>query len=224
LWSRHSGAYNGVWYRGVGNIPSRTTACRRPPIAYARTSLRLSAAPEAQRSRAKKAWRLWQGESPCRVRASHPPVSSLAFMAESGSRPWRTRWTKRRQSILEAAGGAASPEVLVQLRKGLVRTPRVCTLPKATRAHPDWRGGAGPPESSGRGMQEERRRRTWEAPDVPAVENNSVWSPAPEARQGKPGHRTRLEPTHCGRTRARQVEEYGDRESPPSAAGESYRA
>jgi len=38
-----------------------------------------------------------------------------------------TRWTRRRQSILEAVGGAASPEVLVQLRHGEVRTPRVFT-------------------------------------------------------------------------------------------------
>ena len=73
-------------------------------------------------------------------------------------------------------------------------------------------------------MQEERRRRTWEAPDVPAVENDRVWSTAPEAQKGKPGHGTMLEPTHCGSTRARQVEEYCARESPPYAVGESYRA
>src|SRR5262249_56430662 len=89
---------------------------------------------------------------------------------------------------------------------------------------PTRRGGGGPPESSGRGMQEERRRRTWEAPDVPAVENDSVWSTAPEARKGKPGHRTMLEPTHCGRTRDRQGEEDCDRESPPYAVGETYYA
>src|SRR6266700_6453793 len=84
----------------------------------------------------RQAWRLLQGESPCRVRASHPPVSSLASMAETWSYTRRTRWTKRRQSILEAVGVTAHPEVLVQLRKGLLRTPRVLTLPKATRAHP----------------------------------------------------------------------------------------
>jgi retron-type reverse transcriptase len=33
----------------------------------------------------RKAWRLLQGASPCRVRASPPPVASLASMAE----PWR---------------------------------------------------------------------------------------------------------------------------------------
>ena len=64
---------------------------------------------------------------------------------------------------------------------------------------PIRRGGGGPPASSGRGMQEERRRRTWEAPDVPAVENIGVWHTAPEARKGKPGHGTMLEPAHrCG--------------------------
>jgi hypothetical protein len=31
----------------------------------------------------RKAWRILQGESPCRGRASHPPVSSLASVAES---------------------------------------------------------------------------------------------------------------------------------------------
>src|SRR6516162_1688525 len=74
--------------------------------------------------------------------------------------------------------------------------------PEGNTIPPIWRGGGGPPESSGRGMQEERRRRTWEAPDVPAVANDRVWSTAPEARKGKPGHRPRLEPPHCGRTRA----------------------
>src|SRR4051794_36736362 len=73
-------------------------------------------------------------------------------------------------------------------------------------------------------MQEERGRSTWEAPDVPVVDNDGVWSTAPEARKGKPGHRTMLEPTHGGSTRDRQVEESCDRESPPNACGESYRA
>ncbi len=30
-----------------------------------------------------EAWRILQGESPCRERVSHPPVSSLAPVAES---------------------------------------------------------------------------------------------------------------------------------------------
>ena len=66
----------------------------------------------------RKAWRLWQGESPCRVRASHPPVASRASMAESWWYTRRTRWAKRRQRILEAAGVTAHPAVLGQLRKG----------------------------------------------------------------------------------------------------------
>jgi len=115
----------------------------------------------------RKAWRLLQGESPGRVRGSHPPVSRLASMAESWLGSWRTRWAKRRQRILEAVGGAASPEVLVPLRHGSLRTPRVVTLPKATRPQPLWQGCVGPPESSGHGMQAERRRSTGEAPEAP---------------------------------------------------------
>jgi hypothetical protein len=45
-----------------------------------------------------KARRILQGESPCRVRASHPPVSRLAAEAEPRER--RTRQAKRRQRIL----------------------------------------------------------------------------------------------------------------------------
>ena len=56
------------------------------------------------------------------------------------------------------------------------------------------------------------------------VENAGVWSTALEARQGKPGDGTRLEPERRGGTGCRQVEESGHRESPPYAAGESYRA
>jgi len=48
-------------------------------------------------------------------------------MAESWWYTRRTRWTRRRQSILEAAGVTAHPEVLGQLRDGLLRTPRVLT-------------------------------------------------------------------------------------------------
>ena len=101
----------------------------------------------------------------------------------------------------------AHPEVLVQLRKGFAHAEGL-NAPEGNTIPPTWRGGGGPPASSGHGMQEERRRRTWEAPDVPAVENDGVWSTAPEARKGKPGHRTMLEPTHCGSPRDRQVEEY----------------
>ena len=66
----------------------------------------------------RKAWRLLQGASPCRGRGSHPPVARRASMAGSGLQAWRTRGAKRRQRIREAAGGAAFPAVLVQLRPG----------------------------------------------------------------------------------------------------------
>src|SRR5262245_22194731 len=62
-------------------------------------------------------------------------------------------------------------------------------------------------------MQEERRRRTWETPAAPAVENVGVWYTALEARKGKPGHGTMLEPEGRRETRCRQVEEYCHRES-----------
>jgi len=61
-----------------------------------------------------KARRILQGGSPCRVRVSHPPVSSLACVAEPKER--RTKRAKRRQRIMQAAGVIAHPEVLVQLR------------------------------------------------------------------------------------------------------------
>jgi len=48
----------------------------------------------------RKAWRLLQGERPCRGRMSHPPVSSLASMAEWWRSPRRTTGATRRQSIL----------------------------------------------------------------------------------------------------------------------------
>jgi len=53
---------------------------------------------------------------------------------------------------------------------------------------------------------------------------NGVWYTAPEARKGKPGDGTMLEPTRCCGTRARKAEEYGQRENPLHASGESYHA
>src|SRR5262249_11672210 len=104
----------------------------------------------------RKAWHLLQGARPCRVRASHPPVARLASLAALGDHARRTRWAKRRQRLLSAVGGTAPPAVLVPRRKGASRTPRVGTLPQATRAPPTRQGGAGPPASSGRGRQAER--------------------------------------------------------------------
>ena len=116
----------------------------------------------------REAWRLLQGQRPCRVRASHPAGSSLASLAESGAETRRTRGTPRRQRLLAAGGVTAPPAGLGQLRPGWWRTPRVCPPPQATRAPPAGRGGAGPPGSSGRGRSAERRRSTGEAPCAPA--------------------------------------------------------
>ncbi len=55
-----------------------------------------------------EAWRLFQGESPCRVRPNRPPVSSVADMEEEVNND-RTRYLKRTQRILWAAGEAALP-------------------------------------------------------------------------------------------------------------------
>ena len=88
-------------------------------------------------------------------------------MAESWSEPRRTRWAKRRQSILEAVGVTAPPEVLVQLREAEVADAEGFNAPEGNTSPAHWQAGGGPPESTGRGMQEERRQRTWEAPSAP---------------------------------------------------------
>ena len=61
----------------------------------------------------------------------------------------------------------AHPEVLVQLRNMLVVDVDSFNVLEDNTKHPDRLGCGGPPESSGRGMQEERRRRTREAPQAP---------------------------------------------------------
>jgi hypothetical protein len=73
-------------------------------------------------------------------------------------------------------------------RRGFARSRR----PHAPRRF----GQAGPSASAGRGRQEERRRSTGEAPDVPAGADDGVWSTAPEARPGPPGPGTLLDPAH----------------------------
>jgi hypothetical protein len=54
--------------------------------------------------------------------------------------------------------------------------------------------------------------------------SDGVWDTALEARKGKPGDGTMLEPTRCDASRAREAEKYWQRERPPYAVGESYRA
>ena len=89
---------------------------------------------------------------------------------------------------------------------------------------PLWQGGAGPPESSGRGMQEERRRRTWEAPDAPAVGTRGEGIQLLRHGRGNPDTEQCWNLALRGGTRARQAEESCHRESPPHAAGVSYHA
>jgi hypothetical protein len=58
--------------------------------------------------------------------------------------------------------------VLVQLRDEIVADAEGFNGPEGnTAASGMGKGADGPPESSGHGMQEERRRRTWEAPEAP---------------------------------------------------------
>jgi len=140
-------------------------ALQRPLVPRSRFRQWLSCCVLAPR----KAWRLVPGARPGRVRARHPPVSRLASRAESWGRTRRTRGAKRRQRLLSAVGVPAPPAVLVPAsrsagggRRGWSRAP------KATPAQPSWRGWEGPPESTGRGRPEERRRSTGEAPKAPA--------------------------------------------------------
>jgi hypothetical protein len=92
--------------------------------------------------------------------------------------PWRsggrlrTRWAKRRQRILQAVGESALPEVLVQLRNKFVAGAEGFNASEGNTKHPLWRGCGGLSESTGRGMQEEIRRRTREAPAAPGGGSN----------------------------------------------------
>jgi hypothetical protein len=89
-------------------------------------------------------------------------------------------------------------------RRGFSRTPQ------AIREHPYGRGWEGPPESTGRGMQAERRRSTWEAPEAPRCENtlgkrrSTVTGKARRMRRGRRSEpRTQRwgKPTTGGRAR-----------------------
>jgi hypothetical protein len=54
--------------------------------------------------------------------------------------------------------------------------------------------------------------------------SDGIWYTALEAQKGKPGDGTMLEPTCRGAPGARKAEKYWQRERPPYAVGESYRA
>jgi hypothetical protein len=61
----------------------------------------------------------------------------------------------------------AYPEGLVQLREAEVADAEGVNAPEGNTSPALRRAGGGPPESTGHGMQEERRRRTGEAPAAP---------------------------------------------------------
>jgi len=72
-----------------------------------------------------EAWCILRGASPRRVRVSHPPVSSVAPVAEFRD-AGRTKQVKRTQRIMQAVGESALPEVLVSLRNELVSVAEGC--------------------------------------------------------------------------------------------------
>jgi hypothetical protein len=57
-----------------------------------------------------------------------------------------------------------TPFVLVQLRDEFVADAEGFNVPEGNTRRPIRRGCEGPPESTGRGIQEEKRGRTREAP------------------------------------------------------------
>src|SRR5262249_5958539 len=148
--------------------PGDAEELTRPLRATSSSAAALSSAPQGQRYRAKKSLASLAGCKSLSGKGEPPTRSASCAHGGVARNARRTRWTRRRQSILEAVGGAASPEVLAQLRKGACGGCQGCSrTPKALQDHPCWRGWAGPPASSGRGRQEERRRRTWETPAAP---------------------------------------------------------
>ena len=114
--------------------------------------------------------------------------------------------------------------MLVQLRDKLVADGEGLNEPEANTKHPIGRGCGGPPESSSRGMQEEIRRRTWEAPALLAVGRSNGGYIVTKARKGKPGHGVKREPKRGAGKPCGKAEEYCETESPPDVPEESYQA
>jgi hypothetical protein len=119
----------------------------------------------------------------------------------------------------------AHPEVLVQLRNKLVadaegfhahRRPH-----KSIRMGEDAKVRRSPQVAACRKRDVEELGRPQR---LLRVESVGDWYTALEAREGKPGHGTMPEPQLRRGTRIRQAEEYGERENPPDASGESYHA
>lgn len=106
-----------------------------------------------------EAWCILQGVSPCRVRVSHPPVSSVAPVAEFRQAE-RTKQVKRTQRIMQAVGESALPEVLVSLRNELVPVAEGCNVRRRqNKISRKRRGCEGPAEFSSRGMYEKMHTR-----------------------------------------------------------------
>ena len=119
----------------------------------------------------------------------------------------------------------AHPEVLVQLRKKRVADAEGCNahrrLHKRIRVGEEVKVRRSPQAAAGRKRDVEELGRPHRLLRVGSV---GGWYTALEAREGKPGHGTMPEPQRRRGTRDRQAEEYGDRESPPDASGESSHA
>jgi hypothetical protein len=87
--------------------------------------------------------RLWRS----RRKTTTNKMDAASTEDPAGRRGDRASWSAGTASR-HACGG----------RRGCSRSPQ------ATQEHPMGRGGEGPPASTGRGRQAERRHRTWEAP------------------------------------------------------------
>ena len=155
-----------------------------------------------------------------------PPTRSASCVQGGVVATRRTRWATRRPRILEAAGVTAHPEVLVPLRNGACCGRRgFSRTPKAIQEHPSWPGCEGPPESSGRGMPEERRRRPWEAPAAPGGRTPQQYGiQLLRHGRGNPDTEQCWNLRVVGETSDRQAEKYCHRERPLHAGGESYHA
>ena len=119
----------------------------------------------------------------------------------------------------------AHPEVLVQLRNERVADAEGFNahrrLHKSIRCGEDVKVRRSPQAVACRKRDVEELGRPSR---LLRVGSRAVWYTATEARKGKPGDGTMLEPERRGGRLDRQAEEYCDRESPPDAERESYRA
>src|SRR5215471_8099303 len=106
----------------------------------------------------------------------------------------------------------------------LLRMPRVLTLPKATRTLRQGEEGEVRRRPQAVACRKRGVEERGKPPTLLDVDNLGSWYTALEARKGKPGHGTMLEPTLHGGPWDRQAGKYCYRESPPEADGVSYHA